>query len=206
MWACVSGWLIAPRYNGPDSPSSTPRHSSRPLIPLTAPPRRGTGTPKNIQWAATKHTITLDVPFYYAPASILSVFISLWVFLTLLPSSRVIFFPFFTSLYFSDLPISPHPCKWAMPSNAERAWEYGLKWEWKILFVCLHFSALLCSDRQHASSECWLQMEKTRGQTTRAAQAFSSTAFSNGAVSASLQECTVYVATGRKAEEEVNDR
>lgn len=118
----------------------------------------------------------------------------------------VSFFPFFTSLYFSDLPISPHPCKWAMPSNAERAWEYGLKWEWKILFVCLHFSALLCSDRQHTSSECWLQMEKTRGQTTRAAQAFSSTAFSNGAVSAPLQECTVYVATGRKAEEEVNDR
>lgn len=93
VWACVSGWLIAPRYNGPDSPSSTPRHSSRPLIPLTAPPRRGTGTPKNIQWGATKHTITLDVPSYYAPASILSVFISLWIFLTLLPSSRVIFSP-----------------------------------------------------------------------------------------------------------------
>lgn len=103
---------------------------------------------------------------------------------------------------FPDLPISPHPCKWAMPSNAERAWEYGLKWEWKILFVCLHFSALVRSDRQHASSECWLQMEKTRGQTTRAARAFSSTAFSNGAVSAPLQECTVYVATGRKAEED----
>ena len=73
----------------------------------------------------------------------------------------------------------------AVPSNAERAWEYGLNVRMENTVCVCYTSALRPAKTDSAtaySADCkW--GEKTRGQTTPASQACSSTVSSNGAAS-----------------------
>ena len=172
---CVRRWLIAPRHNGPDSPP--PLLSLRltsPETPTINSPQRP--SPLKHQDPRT-HPMSCHQTYHNlggaSPASFLC---SLSIHF---PSPSLSLSLSISTIFLCPilvLPASPPlPHMWPVPSNAEWVWEYGLnvRMENTVCVFTLHCSGPL---RQHASSECWLQMEKTRGRTTRAAQAFSSSA------------------------------
>lgn len=126
--------------------------------------------------------ISLQLAFVRASLSMLSLFVHYSLLYPLITPT-----PFYAIfLFFGFILVLPVSHMWALPSNVEWVWEYGLnvRMENTVCVFTLQCFGLL---RQTARQLRVLTPNgKTRGQTTQATQAFSSTAFLNGAVNAAL--------------------